>query len=110
MKSVVRISGVLGLLALLPALSAAGPEQDRERFVEYFTKKFSDVPVQEFRNGVYSIDQVSRDSWEAIEDFPPYEPFIDEGEAMNATGIFLGATLRIARATGASPRPPNVRR
>lgn len=90
MKSVVRISRGLGLLALLPALCSAGPEQDRNQFVEYFTKKFSDVPMEEFQNGVYSIDKVSRDSWEAIEEFPPYEPFIDEGEVIWSTPFANG--------------------
>lgn len=90
MKSGVRISGILALLALLPAVSSAGPDQDREQFVDYFTKKFSDVPMEEFRNGVYSIDKISRDSWEAIEEFPPYEPFIDEGEAMWSTPFANG--------------------
>jgi sulfur-oxidizing protein SoxA len=61
---------------------ATTPAEDIELYREYFLKKFPGVPLQEFSNGVYAIDKVSRDSWEAIEEFPPYEPFIEEGKSM----------------------------
>jgi sulfur-oxidizing protein SoxA len=38
--------------------------------------------MEEYANGVYAIDPVGRENWEAIEEFPPYEPFIDAGQAM----------------------------
>jgi len=59
------------------------PAEDLKTYRDFFLKKrFPGVPLQEFKNGVYAIDRVSRDSWEAIEEFPPYEPMIEEGEAM----------------------------
>ncbi len=58
------------------------PEEDLKVYRDYFMKKFPGVPLNEFQNGVYAIDKVSRDSWEAIEEFPPYEPMIEEGEEM----------------------------
>ena len=33
-------------------------------------------------NGVYSIDLSSREQWESIEDFPPYEINIEQGEEL----------------------------
>lgn len=58
------------------------PAEDLKTYQAYFMKKFPGVPLQEYANGVYAIDKVSRDSWEAIEEFPPYEPFIEEGEEL----------------------------
>lgn len=58
------------------------PSEDLKVYRTYFMKRFPGVPLQEFANGVYAIDKVSRDSWEAIEEFPPYEPMIEEGEGM----------------------------
>lgn len=58
------------------------PAEDLKTYRDYFFKRFPGVPLQEYGNGVYAIDKVSRDSWEAIEEFPPYEPMIEEGEEM----------------------------
>lgn len=58
------------------------PAEDLKTYQDYFFKRFPGVPLQEYANGVYAIDKVSRDSWEAIEEFPPYEPMIEEGEAI----------------------------
>lgn len=73
-------------LALLTAgvviTAQASPEDDRKAFVKYYQDKFTGVPIEEYANGVYAIDPVTRESWEAIEEFPPYEPFIDAGEEM----------------------------
>jgi len=56
--------------------------EDLKLYRDYFSKRFPGIPLNEFGNGVYAIDKVSRDSWEAIEEFPPYEPMIESGEAM----------------------------
>lgn len=58
------------------------PAQDLKTYQDFFFKRFPGVPLQEYANGVYAIDKVSRDTWEAIEEFPPYEPMIEEGEAI----------------------------
>lgn len=80
-------------LAAICALSASvvmadkmaadtSPAEDLKLYRDYFSKRFPGIPMNEFGNGVYAIDKVSRDSWEAIEEFPPYEPMIESGEAM----------------------------
>ncbi len=49
------------LLGLVPMLSqqaaVAGPEEDREAFVEYSQSRFPEVPFAEFANGIYAIDE-----------------------------------------------------
>ncbi len=68
------------------------PAEDLKLYRDYFMKKFPGVPLNEFQNGVYAIDKVSRDSWEAIEEFPPYEPMIEDGEEMWNTPFKNGKT------------------
>lgn len=82
MKKVLLIAGAVGILGWLPWVSQASPQEDLKTFRTHFQKKFPGVAMNEFANGVYAIDAVSRESWEAIEEFPPYEPFIEEGEEM----------------------------
>ena len=67
---------------LAPSLAQATPEQDVETFRALYQQRFPDLAIDEYVNGVYAIDPIGRESWEAIEDFPPYEQFIDDGEAM----------------------------
>ena len=75
---------IVTLTAMFTALtwigSQASPEQDRAAFEKFFTHKFPQTPVNDFVNGVYSIDPASREQWEEIEEFPPYELAIDAGE------------------------------
>jgi sulfur-oxidizing protein SoxA len=81
-KTLIAAVALAAATGLPIVAQATTPAEDIEIYREYFLKKFPGVPLQEFANGVYAIDQVSRDSWEAIEEFPPYEPFIEAGEEM----------------------------
>ncbi len=72
----------------------ASPEEDRLMLVKYTENRFSDVPFEEFANGVYSFDKVGRESWEAIEEFPPYEMNIDDGQAMWEQPFANGKTYK----------------
>lgn len=58
------------------------PAEDLKVYRDYFAKRFPGIPLNEFGNGIYTIDKISRDNWEAIEEFPPYEPMIETGETM----------------------------
>ena len=82
MKKTVLTAVVIGLLAGSGGVVADTPATDLKVYRDFFMKKFPGVSLQEYANGVYAIDQASRDSWEAIEEFPPYEPMIEEGEAI----------------------------
>ena len=69
-------------VALLQPPAIAGPEEDRLAFVEYYQSRFPDVPFEEFANGIYAIDSDARTQWREIEEFPPYEFAIDQGESL----------------------------
>lgn len=58
----------------------ADPETDRQLLVKYYQKRFPNVEMQEFANGLYSFDEAAREQWIEMEDFPPYEIAIEEGE------------------------------
>jgi L-cysteine S-thiosulfotransferase len=71
------LSGVIGSVG-----AYADPAKDLENFQGYFAKKFPNVEKADFSNGVYAIDQASREQWEAIEEFPPYEEYVEKGKEM----------------------------
>ena len=74
---------LFGLIILLATFNVgASPEDDQERFWEYFKDRFPDTEYSDYKNGVYSIDLSSREQWESIEDFPPYEINIEQGEEL----------------------------
>ena len=81
MKKTIALITALGLTCG-GAIAFATPQEDQETWQNYFQKRFSDVPKEDFANGVYAIDPVGRENWEAIEEFPPYEAAISDGEEM----------------------------
>lgn len=60
----------------------ASPEEDQQLFRDHFENRFPNTEFSDYKNGVYSIDASSREQWESIEDFPPYEINIEDGEAL----------------------------
>jgi sulfur-oxidizing protein SoxA len=84
---------VSAIVAATPLISSAGPEDDLKAFRGYFMERFPNVPLDEFANGVYAIDAASREQWEAIEEFPPYEIAIEEGEEIFNTPFKNGKTF-----------------
>ncbi len=87
---------LLALLVALPVGAAQAadvdPEEELAKFQNYFKEKFPEVPFQDFANGVYSIDPASREQWEALEEFPPYEIDIEEGKRLFETPFANGKT------------------
>ena len=84
---------VLGAVAVSAAEKKATdstPAEDLKLYRDYFIKRFPGVPLQEFANGAYALDEAARQNWEAIEEFPPYEPMIDEGRGMWETPFANG--------------------
>ncbi|QKT04370.1 sulfur oxidation c-type cytochrome SoxA [Ectothiorhodospiraceae bacterium 2226] len=97
--SALATAAVLLLLAARPAGAeqyppfmkpGATPEQDVEVIQEYFRNKFPDVPYEDFSNGLYALFPAARAEWEMIEEFPPYDPYIEEGEQLFNTPFANG--------------------
>lgn len=93
MRQMQRVVTGLAVLAVSLA-AAAGPEQDREAFRDYYQKRFNELALEDFGNGAYALNAQAFEHWQEIEDFPPYEFAIDEGreafEAPFADGSSLG--------------------
>jgi len=92
MKRLLLIA-VTAIATAAPLMSSASPEDDLKAFRGYFMERFPNVPLEEFANGVYAIDAASREQWEAIEEFPPYEIAIEEGEEIFNTPFKNGKTF-----------------
>lgn len=89
---VIRKFRSFGLLACLTicASALASPEEDRLAMVKYYSERFPDVPFQEFANGLYAFDENAREQWLEMEDFPPYEIAIEDGQALFDTPFSNG--------------------
>jgi len=64
------------------ATAVAGPEEDRLAFVAFFQSRFPGIPFEEYRNGIYAIDDDARRQWIEIEEFPPYEFAVEHGREL----------------------------
>jgi len=73
-------------------VAEAGPEEDRQAFVSYFESRFPNIPFAEYANGIYAIDDDARAQWMEIEEFPPYEFAVEEGEELWRQTFPEGAT------------------
>lgn len=82
MKKAMCCMAVALSIAIPMGAAQASPADDLKAFQGYFKKKFPDVPTNDFVNGVYALDKPSREQWESIEEFPPYEIDIDKGAEM----------------------------
>lgn len=92
MRKIALTATALALFAGLPLAAQATPAEDLKEFREYFMKKFPGVPLNEYQNGVYAINADARASWEAIEEFPPYEDELARGEELFNTPFANGKT------------------
>lgn len=78
---------------LLADTAKIDPQADFKAFREYFTKRFPNVPLNDFVNGPYSMDKGLRKQWKAIEEFPPYEFALERGKTLFAKPFKNGKTF-----------------
>lgn len=76
-----RLILLLALVCLSPIV-CAGPEEDRLAFRAFFEKRFPDLPIDAHIDGAYALDESKREQWLAMEDFPPYEFTVDDGQIL----------------------------
>lgn len=89
MKRIIALS-----LALLCTTAAdADPTADLAQFQEFFRKKFPEVAIADFANGVYAIDKALRADWETAMQLPPYEPALENGKKIWETPFTNGKTF-----------------
>jgi sulfur-oxidizing protein SoxA len=93
MKRLLITATAAAIIGIAPLVTQAGPQDDLKAFQAYFLERFPNVPLEEFANGVYGIDAASREQWEAIEEFPPYEIAVQKGEEIFNTPFKNGKTF-----------------
>ena len=71
-------------------VATVDPEADRIALQEYMKNRFPDTPMNEYINGIYAVDAASREQWEEIEEFPPYELDLEKGEELFNTPFANG--------------------
>ena len=81
---------ILIIITLVAAPVLASPEQDQARVRRYYKEKFPHLELPDYRNGIYAIDPIARQSWQAIEEFPPYETAIEQGQILFETRFANG--------------------
>ncbi|MDQ7089220.1 MAG: sulfur oxidation c-type cytochrome SoxA [Methylococcales bacterium] len=79
------------LCLLLPvfALNAA-PLDDLQAFRTHYQQRFPQLILEDYADGLYAIDSISRQSWLEIELFPPYEFAIEAGKLLFETPLKEG--------------------
>ena len=92
MKKLLTAILALGLFGTFAMTAQATPQEDLDKFRSYFEKRFPNTPFKDFINGVYSIDAASREQWEEIEEFPPYELNLEKGKELFAKPFANGKT------------------
>ena len=84
---------LLGVSLASPLPAMAGPAEDLAKFQEMFKKLLPSLVLADYANGAYAIDQVGRENWQAIEEFPPYEPNIEQGKKLFEAPFANGKTM-----------------
>ncbi len=82
MKKIAVIVSAFWVLLSPTTGMASNPEQDLKDIRADYASRFPDVPFADYINGVYAIDKGSRAQWESMEEFPPYEIYVDKGEKL----------------------------
>jgi len=82
MKKLITSVALLAVV-LSPVITVqASPAEDREAFRDYFKKNTPSTDLDDYINGIYTYNKDARAQWEEIEEFPPYEIAIDNGEEL----------------------------
>ena len=91
-KIFIAVALIAGTAQPLLAANDIDPQADSKAFRKYFTERFPKVPLSDFVNGPYSMDEGLRKQWKAIDEFPPYEFAVEQGKQMFATPFKNGKT------------------
>lgn len=80
----------IAIATLIATPLYATPEQDQFEFRQYYQQRFPRLKLNEYANGVYAIDDIAKQSWTAIEEFPPYETAVEQGKKLFNTPFSNG--------------------
>ncbi len=95
MRKIMMLLAVLGLAGAISAPAAASPAEDLKQFRDYFKKKFPTVKFDSYANGLYALpgQEEYKASWDAYNEFPPYELGLGNGKKVWDTPFKNGKTF-----------------
>lgn len=70
----------------------ASPASDAVWLREYYQARFPGVKLDDFKYGVYAIDEDAKLSWQSLEEFPPYAEQLKRGKMLFDTPFANGKT------------------
>jgi len=80
-KKIIIAMTAIGLIAGAQMTAQASPSSDLKKFRSYWKNKLpAGKTMDDYADGIYIYNQDMYDSWQAIEEFPPYELDISAGE------------------------------
>ena len=93
-----KITVIVAMMSVLAAQSSwasdtPSPDKDFKVFRDYFTQKFPKVPLADFVNGPYSMNEDMRKQWIEKEDLPPYDFALDRGKELFSGPFKNGKTF-----------------
>ena len=81
MKKIIIAMTAIGLVAGAQMTAQASPQSDLQKYRSYWKSKLpTGKTLDDYADGIYIYNQDMYDSWQAIEEFPPYELDITAGE------------------------------
>jgi sulfur-oxidizing protein SoxA len=85
----------LFFLLLLSIFSVtADPLADQQQLRQYYKKLFPSLKLADYAEGVYALDPIAKQSWLAINEFPPYEPALEQGKILFNTPFKNGQSYK----------------
>lgn len=82
-------------LLFLAAFSLkAAPLADQQQLRQYYKNLFPWLKLADYAQGVYALDPIAKQSWQAINEFPPYEPALEQGELLFKTVFKNGKSYK----------------
>ena len=97
MKIIKNLAVSVGLIMSAQLATAAGntletvdPEADRIALQNFYKKRFPEAEIADYVNGIYAVDAGSREQWNELEEFPPYEFDVETGETLFNTPFANG--------------------
>lgn len=82
MKKIMMLLAALGIAGIVATPAVAGPAEDLKQFRDYFKKKFPTVKFDAYADGLYALpgNEEYKASWEAYNEFPPFELGLANGK------------------------------
>ena len=81
MKLTYRIA-LSAIVILMCGVANAGPQQDLQKYQNFFKERFPDLSMVDLSNGSYNFNEDKRSQYNDIMEFPPYEVAIEEGKEL----------------------------